>query len=137
MLVRLVPGSQSGRVEVLHNDIWGTVCIVSFDHNEANVLCKMMGFKYSTTTRTGNPGKKLRQEVPSCPVRRGLTAVCLQERGRSGCLTCGAKEKRRTSSAAHRPRLALTTVLTARTSLFTASKASNRHPVALQRLRHR
>lgn len=56
-MVRLVPGSQSGRVEVLHNDIWGTVCIVNFDHNEANVLCKMMGFKYSTTTHTGNPGK--------------------------------------------------------------------------------
>lgn len=95
VLVRLVPGSKSGRVEVLHNDIWGTVCIVNFDHNEANVLCKMMGFKYSTTTHTGNPGKKFHQEVPSCPARRGTYGRLSAGKGKIWLsdLRCKGKEE--------------------------------------------
>lgn len=58
--VRLVPGSRSGRVEVLLNDIWGTVCIRNIGHHSSNLLCKMMGYSYASTVSRASPGKKKR-----------------------------------------------------------------------------
>ena len=45
--VRLVGSSdgRSGRVEVLYNGTWGTVCNDGSSHLTAAVICRMLGFR--------------------------------------------------------------------------------------------
>lgn len=47
--MRLVGGSNTqGRLEVLHDGIWGTVCDDYFSTEAARVACKMLGSGYCT-----------------------------------------------------------------------------------------
>ncbi|XP_052262849.1 scavenger receptor cysteine-rich type 1 protein M130-like [Dreissena polymorpha] len=48
--IRLVDGvsEQSGRLEVFHNGHWGTVGSSNFDDHDLDVICRMLGFNYSS-----------------------------------------------------------------------------------------
>lgn len=56
--VRLVPGKNRGRVEVMHSNIWGTICDDSFGTLDGRVICKMLGFQSVVSTFTATPGKQ-------------------------------------------------------------------------------
>ncbi|XP_063405755.1 scavenger receptor cysteine-rich type 1 protein M130-like [Mytilus trossulus] len=55
-LSRIAGGSNSGRLEVYHNRLWGTVCDDHFDLNDAHAACRMIGFSSAESFYTAGYG---------------------------------------------------------------------------------
>ena len=51
--VRISGGGSSGRLEVYHSGIWGTVCDDGFTSTEANVACRQLGYSSGTSYTAG------------------------------------------------------------------------------------
>ena len=49
--IRLVGGSSysEGRVEVLYNGVWGTICSDGWNNNNVEVVCRTLGFSGAST----------------------------------------------------------------------------------------
>ncbi|XP_070813149.1 macrophage receptor MARCO [Pituophis catenifer annectens] len=54
--LRLVGQDNRGRVEILHNGQWGTICDDHWDVNDGHVVCRMLGFSRAVNTFTAPAG---------------------------------------------------------------------------------
>ncbi|WAQ95366.1 SRCR1-like protein [Mya arenaria] len=56
--IRLVNGTKatnySGRVEIEYEGEWGPICDMSFDANDAKVICRMLGYNTESASYHGN-----------------------------------------------------------------------------------
>ena len=73
--VRLVNGNYDyeGRVEVLYNDDWGTVCHDSWNDEDAKVVCRQLGLPYDSA-----------QAIPTTFYGKGSGQIWLDDVGCTG-----------------------------------------------------
>lgn len=99
--VRLVNGNSEneGKVEVLYNGTWGSVCGNDWDIDDANVVCKMLGYARALNTPDGNIFGQSSSEgyvslKPSISVPVPLVCVCFISSCRYGWTTSSAPVRR-------------------------------------------
>ncbi|NXE55999.1 MARCO protein, partial [Casuarius casuarius] len=54
--IRIAGGGSRGRVEILHNGSWGTICDDSWDSRDATVVCRMLGYSRAISAFTASAG---------------------------------------------------------------------------------
>ena len=77
--VRLVGGSSynEGRVEVYYHDRWGTVCNDGWDEEDANIVCRQLGFESSELADFGLAAKnEILLENVMCSSNDTILASC-------------------------------------------------------------
>ena len=95
--VRLVDGvsKSEGRVEIYHNDQWGTVCDDGFDDVDASVVCRQLGLSGGTATLNGEfqtgYGSIWLDDV-ECRGTESRLDMCGRREGVYGSSNCGHHE---------------------------------------------
>jgi len=80
--VRLVSGSQrcEGRLEVLHDGVWGTVCDDDWDLVDANVVCRQLdcglAMQWATSSRFGQGSGPILLDNVVCQGRETELGQC-------------------------------------------------------------
>ena len=59
-------GATSGRVEVKHNGVWGTVCDKNWDDKAASVFCKSIGFAGGIAMTSTTDGACVEETITQC-----------------------------------------------------------------------
>ncbi|KFO84668.1 Macrophage receptor MARCO [Buceros rhinoceros silvestris] len=54
--IRIAGGGRRGRVEILHNGSWGTICDDGWTIVDANVACRMLGYSTAISSFTASAG---------------------------------------------------------------------------------
>ncbi len=112
--VRLVPGPYTGRLEIEHRGVWGTVCDDRFDFNDAMVACRQLGLgrvqrfwtrdadDLDDDLQRGSSTRTLHAAVqPQTPQPSRFCALACHSQGRAPCgyspvwlenLQCGGEE---------------------------------------------
>ena len=92
--VHLVGGSNDaeGRVEVLHDGSWGTICDTWWDLRDARVVCKMLGFDGALdapgSARFGQGSGRILLAIVGCEGTEDNLADCAH-RGIGDYTSCG------------------------------------------------
>ena len=93
LAVRLVNGGASyGRVEVYYNGQWGTVCDNSWDTNDANVVCRELGFSRASgaphSAKYGEGSGTILMDGVSCQGDEASLRECTYDADTSDCSHC-------------------------------------------------
>lgn len=93
--IRLAGTTQlSGRVEIYYNNIWGTVCDNGWDLNDANVVCRELGYGTALTAshlaRSGEGPGQVWLENMTCSGSESSLTMC--RHGVFGRNTCGNRK---------------------------------------------
>ncbi|NXX41058.1 MARCO protein, partial [Tricholaema leucomelas] len=54
--IRIAGGSNRGRVEIFHQGSWGTICDDGWSIQNANVVCRMLGYSHAISAFTATAG---------------------------------------------------------------------------------
>ncbi|NWU52146.1 MARCO protein, partial [Dromas ardeola] len=54
--IRIAEGGRRGRVEIFHQESWGTICDDGWSTQDANVVCRMLGYSHALSAFTATPG---------------------------------------------------------------------------------
>nr|XP_056717576.1 macrophage receptor MARCO [Euleptes europaea] len=86
--IRIAEGTNRGRVEILYNGQWGTICDDSWDRRDGEVVCRMLGYSGTATafTATAGTGKIWLDEVNCLGTESSINLCTKSDWGVHNCI---------------------------------------------------